>query len=46
MTVHIPEWVFWILGVVGGLVVLALAIAGVFALSLLGRIADGMRKWR
>lgn len=33
MTIHIPDWVFWLLGIAGGLVVLVLAAFGVLFLA-------------
>lgn len=46
MTITIPDWVFWILGGIGGLVALGLMIFGVLAIFLLAKIGEGFGHWR
>jgi len=36
MTIIIPVWLLWTFGIIGGLVILALAVVGVWFIFLLG----------
>jgi hypothetical protein len=45
MTIHIPDWVFWLLGGIGGLLLIILAVLGVVFIGLAAKMGEGFSRW-